>query len=219
MDIESKQLQPQVPPEHNRREWLYAAAAALVIIGLLAAYVLHRPAAPQVATAKITNFKDCAAATGSVVVESSPEVCVTQTGERFGESPTAHTATTYPLNKTKYITGFDKAPDSLRQVLLSSYFKAGEEKCLANDSTNKDAHDEMYYITVEKVVGEAAAIRICNSTDLTVLVYSGSTWNEVGSFNAVHIPACSLTNRYKLSKQITPVCLTDSGAQQAVTNS
>jgi hypothetical protein len=90
--------------------------------------------------------------------------------------PTSFTSSKYPINKTKYIAGFDKAPDSLKAVLVTTYFDTAEKSCLANDKTNKDVPDDMYYITVRKVEGNAAIANFCPSTHSVTLTLSDGAW-------------------------------------------
>jgi hypothetical protein len=183
---------------------LISILGVIVVLVLAGLYVFHRHAADnKLARTKAIDFASCETMPGSAVLESSPEVCVLPTGQRFAESPTALTAD-YPLNKAKYISGFDKAPDSLRRALLNSYFDKAEASCLANDQADKDAPDDMAYITVVNVVGDNAIIHICPSTENTLLHASATTWKNLVTYT--NSPSCALTDQYKVSKRLVSTC-------------
>lgn len=108
-------------------------------------------------------------------------------------------------DKAKYIDNYDQASDSLKQVLASTYFVKASEDCIGQNKVNPIETRRKTIMTVRKMVrDEFASVQFCGIGTTSIFAKVGSEWKVVGSLGMA--PACSLVDKYKISKQITTDC-------------
>jgi hypothetical protein len=119
-------------------------------------------------------------------------------------------------DQTAYVAGYNEAPKSLAETLMTDYYPSAKENCIKENQDLGGIARLEDVITISKIVrDEFAQVGFCGSGANSIFANIDGKWKKV--FTVADWPACTAVDKYKVSKEVVESCFSDDGTIVAVT--